>query len=153
MNYTIENGKYYKILQDNKILSFGKLEKGTVLSTIINPFFITKKEYEDIEAEEIARIKAEEIARIKAEEIFEEPIPNSLTSRQLRMQLVLMGVDLSIIDSVIDSLPEPQKSLAKINWEYAGTFERDNGMLKEMIPLLGFSEEQMNQIFINGSKL
>ena len=145
MNYTIENGKYYKILQDNKILSFGKLEKGTVLSTIINPFFITKKEYEDIEAEEIARIKAEEV--------FEEPIPNSLTSRQLRMQLVLMGVDLSIIDSVIDSLPEPQKSLAKINWEYAGTFERDNGMLKEMIPLLGFSEEQINKIFINGSKL
>ena len=85
--------------------------------------------------------------------VFEEPIPNSLTSRQLRMQLVLMGVDLSIIDSVIDSLPEPQKSLAKINWEYAGTFERDNGMMQEMIPLLGFSEEQINTIFTEGSKL
>ena len=37
------------------------------------------------------------------------------------MQLVLMGVDLSVIDSVIDSLPEPQKvmktndSLQKLN--------------------------------------
>lgn len=37
------------------------------------------------------------------------------------MQLVLMGVDLSVIDSMIDSLPEPQKvmktndSLQKLN--------------------------------------
>ena len=95
----------------------------------------------------------EELAQMQEWENQPLPVPSEITARQLRMALIMNGVDFQDIHDVLEQLPEPQKSLAKINWEYAGTFERDNGMMQEMIPLLGFSEEQINEIFTEGNKL
>jgi len=53
-------------------------------------------------------------------EVIEEPtivIPSIITARQLRLQLVLNGFDLNTIDLIIDSLPEPNKSIARVSWE------------------------------------
>ncbi len=80
-------------------------------------------------------------------------VPFEITARQIRMSLIMLGVDLQNITDALEQLPEPQKSLAKIEWEYAGTFERNNEMLKVMGVQLGFSDEQLDQIFIDGQKL
>ncbi|WP_197053595.1 hypothetical protein [Sphingobacterium sp. T2] len=49
MDYTIENGKYYKVLgADGKLITFGELSEGEVLSTNDNVEFISKEEFEQL---------------------------------------------------------------------------------------------------------
>lgn len=95
----------------------------------------------------------EELADMQEMENAPAPVPFEITARQVRMQLIVMGVDLQMIENALEQLPEPQQSLAKVNWEYAGTFERNNGMMTEMAAQLGFTDEQLDQIFIEGAKL
>lgn len=46
MDYTLEDGKYFKILNTNdELLTFGRLMLGQILSTIHNVIFITRSEY------------------------------------------------------------------------------------------------------------
>ena len=89
-------------------------------------------------------------------EIIEEPtivVPSIITARQLRLQLVLNGFDLNTIDLIIDSLPEPNKSIAKVSWEYATTFEREHQMLSLIAQQIGITETELDTIFINAEKL
>lgn len=76
-----------------------------------------------------------------------------ITARQLRLQLVLSGFDLNNIDLIIDSLPEPNKSIARVSWEYATTFEREHQMLGLISQQLGISQTELDTIFINAEKL
>ena len=95
----------------------------------------------------------EEIAAMQEMENLPEPVPQSLTSRQLRLQWVIDGHDLATIQAAINQLPEPQKSVAQINWEYAGTFDRDNELLCGVADALGIKDEQLDDIFRDGSRL
>ena len=93
---------------------------------------------------------------ITPEEIAEanKPIiPSIITARQLRLQLVLNGFNLNAIDLIIDSLAEPNKSIAKVSWEYATTFEREHQMLELIAQQLGITETELDTIFINAEKL
>ena len=80
-------------------------------------------------------------------------VPSIITARQLRLQLVLSGFDLNTIDLIIDSLPEPNKSIARVSWEYATTFEREHQMLGLIAQQLGISQTELDTIFINAEKL
>lgn len=95
----------------------------------------------------------EEIAEMQEIENIPEPVPQSLTSRQLRLQWVAEGHDLATISGAINQLPEPQKTQAQINWEFAGNFERNNELLCSVADALGISQEQLDNIFRNGSRL
>lgn len=53
MDYTIENGKYYKVLgADGKLITFGELSEGEVLSTNSNVVFIDEQDYLQLRAEQ-----------------------------------------------------------------------------------------------------
>jgi len=80
------------------------------------------------------------------------PLP-SITPRQLRLALVLAGVDLANIDLAIDSLPEPEKTLTKIEWEYAIDFERANPMVAALGAALGLTVGQIDAIWEMGAKI
>ncbi len=41
-------------------------------------------------------------------------VPFEITARQIRMSLIMLGVDLQNITDALEQLPEPQKSLAKV---------------------------------------
>ena len=56
-------------------------------------------------------------------------VPASLSRRQLRLALVLSGFDLDAITQLIEQLPVPQKYFAKIAWNDAVIFERNDQML------------------------
>lgn len=45
MNYTIENGQYYKVIDAENNIILGELGEGDVLSTIHQVTFITEEEY------------------------------------------------------------------------------------------------------------
>ena len=58
-----------------------------------------------------------------------EPVPPAITRRQLRLWLVRHGISLSAVEAAIDKLPEPQRTEARIEWEDASVYERDNPLL------------------------
>ena len=76
-----------------------------------------------------------------------------LTPRQARQALILSGVSLATIDAAIDSLPEPQKSLAKVEWEYSVEVQRHNPLIAQMSVVLGLSSEQLDAIWELGVTL
>lgn len=78
-----------------------------------------------------------------------ETVPEKISSRQLRSQLILQGFNLETIEQVLNQLPEPDRSLAKVDWEYATNFHRNNAMIVAVGQLLNLTDEQIDEIFIN----
>lgn len=71
-----------------------------------------------------------------------------LTARQLRLTLVRNGFSLSTIDAAIDALPAGQeKDEARIEWEYATTFDRLSATLITIASALGMSAEQIDTLW------
>jgi hypothetical protein len=71
----------------------------------------------------------------------------SVTPRQMRIALVMSNIPISNVETVIDSLPEPDKSVVRITWEYSIEFQRSNPLIASLGPALGLSETQIDQLF------
>jgi hypothetical protein len=78
---------------------------------------------------------------------------DSITPRQIRQALLLSGIDLTMIDAALDSLPEPEKSFARISWDYAVAFDRDDPMVENVGLMLGWTTEQIDALWELGAKL
>lgn len=81
-----------------------------------------------------------------------EPVPATITMRQARLALLGAGL-LSEVDAAINSLPEPDRSAAKIEWEYAAVVQRDSGLLPAIGSALGMTEAQIDDLFVSAAKL
>lgn len=79
-------------------------------------------------------------------------VPQSVTMRQARLALLGAGL-LGQIDATIASLPSPQKEAAQIEWEYSQEVQRRNGFVDQLAPLLGLTDEQVDQLFIQAATL
>ena len=77
-------------------------------------------------------------------------VPSSVTMRQARLALLQAGL-LDKIDAAINSLPEPQKSAAKIEWEYSQEVQITSKMAAFIAQIIGLSSEQVNQLFIKAA--
>lgn len=92
----------------------------------------------------------EEIWREKLDAYKKTPqadIPD-VTPRQFRQALVISGMSIASIEAVINSQPEPLRSLAMIEWEYSTAFKRSNTMVNQMAPLLGFTSKQLDDLWL-----
>lgn len=75
---------------------------------------------------------------------------------RLKLQLFDMGItDQDIFDD-IDSIPDfmfstADKEKAKIKYKTATSFERTNGELNFIATMEGLTQEQVDEIFINGN--
>ncbi len=81
---------------------------------------------------------------------FVEPksVPQSITRRQARQQLLLMGL-LDNVDPTIASIPdETARRMAEIYWQDATDFERDNPYLLSIAAALNLTPEQLDDAFI-----
>lgn len=79
-------------------------------------------------------------------------IPQTVTMRQARLALLKIN-KLSQVPVVISSLPSPLKEEAEITWEYSQEVDRNNGFVPQIAPLLGLTNEDLDQLFIDASKL
>lgn len=79
-------------------------------------------------------------------------VPSQITMRQARLALHNAGL-LSSVQSTIDSLPEPQKTTAQIEWEYSNTMQRSNPLILALSPALNLTSEQIDELFIQGATL
>ncbi len=80
-------------------------------------------------------------------------VPQAVTPRQIRIALVMAGIPISTIETAIDSLPEPQKSVTRITWEYSVEFQRNNPLLVAMAPMLNMTTQQVDDLFALASTL
>ena len=60
------------------------------------------------------------------------PPPSAVTRRQLRLWLVRHGYTLAQVEALIDALPEPQRTEARIEWQDATQFERGHPLLRQL---------------------
>lgn len=80
-------------------------------------------------------------------------VPEKVTPRQIRIALTLAGISESFIDSAIDALSEPSRSVAKITWEYSTEIFRNNPLILSLAPAMGLTSEQVDGLFIQAAKL
>lgn len=73
----------------------------------------------------------------------------SLTARQLRLGLVAGGYSPAQVTQVIDTMPDgTAKETAKIEWEYATTFNRMHPLIATIGAALGLNETQVGAMWL-----
>lgn len=75
-----------------------------------------------------------------------------VTMRQARLALHQEG-KLDLVADAINLIPEPDKSLISIEWEYASTVERTSPWMSTMGSALGLSEEELDDLFVLAATL
>jgi hypothetical protein len=81
------------------------------------------------------------------------PVITSVTMRQARLALLGVGL-LDDVDAAIASIEDPTaKRAAQIEWEYANTLERNSTWVQNLATALGLTEEQLDDLFTEASKL
>lgn len=80
------------------------------------------------------------------------PIPQSVTMRQARLALLAHG-QLDNVAAAINSLPEPAKSQAQIEWEYSNALERANAFVATLGTALGLNASALDALFVEAAQL
>ena len=85
-------------------------------------------------------------------------VPQTISAMRLKLQLFDMGITDQDIFEDIDSIPDTMfstadKEKAKIKYKTAIIFERTNGELNFVATMEGLTQEQVDEIFINGNLL
>ena len=136
--YTIE-----EIRQENPNMS---IPDGTDCSSLGFEFLeeVEKPKQEGFYAIEVAPINNKQTWKLV--EIPKE-VPQEITPLQSKLQLLEIG----LLDEVEALVTADRK--VQLYWEYASVIERDNEILLMMATSLGMTEEQLDDLFIKGSKL
>lgn len=71
-----------------------------------------------------------------------------VTPRQIRQALVLSGVTLEQIDTALNALPEPMKTMAKVEWEYSNSFQRNRPLVAAVGVMLGWTSGQIDALWL-----
>lgn len=76
----------------------------------------------------------------------------------LKIQLLLKGIEIKNIIDAINSIPEHmfpevQKQIAIIKFEEATYFDRYNADLNLVAVMMGLTQADLDEIFINGNKV
>lgn len=79
-------------------------------------------------------------------------IPQEITMRQARLVLLANGL-LANVQAAINSLPEPDKTKAQIEWDYSNALQRDNSFVAVLGAALGLTSEGVDSLFIEGATM
>ena len=79
-------------------------------------------------------------------------VPQEITLRQLRLQMLEDSISNDTILLLINSIPDAdQKERTLIEWTYATTFYRSNPDIILMWSYLGYTETMLNEFFISAN--
>ncbi len=77
-------------------------------------------------------------------------VPEAVSMRQARLALLAAG-QLSAVDTVIASLPSPQREAAEIEWEYAVEVRRDSPLVAAIGAALNLDDAAKDALFIDAA--
>lgn len=94
------------------------------------------------------------VAEIEAVEL-PEPVPQVITPRQARLVLhrTTVADGSNALEAIEFALAQPGNEEAKITWEWATEIERNSPLIDTFAGGLGFSSEQIDQLFRDGAAL
>ena len=145
MRYVKQNKIYtiYDIRQENPNMS---IPDNTDCSFLGYEFL---EEVEEPKQEGFYAVEVAPVNNKQTWELIEIPkvVPQTITPLQAKLQLYKLG----LLDEV-EALVTGDRT-AQLYWEYALVIERDNEILLLMAEQLGFTSEQLDNMFINASKL
>ena len=76
-----------------------------------------------------------------------DPCPAALaplTARQLRLGLLNIGIKPADVTAAISALPEDQRDVAEIEWDYASEYRRDHPLIAALGASFGLTAEQID---------
>ena len=79
-------------------------------------------------------------------------VPQEVTMRQARLALLENNL-LVNVQPAINSLPEPDKTKAQIEWEYSNALQRNNPFVSTLGAALGLSSQDLDDLFIQAAAL
>jgi len=119
-----------------------------------NPFIIFVPHYADkfVETTDDCKVGDEYVGGNWVTPTIAMTIPQEVTMRQARLALLDAGL-LSSVQTAINSLQEPAKTKAQIEWDYSNALQRDNSFVSVLGAALGLNETALDSLFIAASKL
>ena len=79
-------------------------------------------------------------------------VPASVTMRQARLALHAAGL-LSQVEAAIDALPEPNRTVARIEWDYASEVHRASEFVTLLGATLKLDKQSLDDLFLKASEL
>jgi hypothetical protein len=76
-----------------------------------------------------------------------------VTARQIRRALLSIGLTEATILGALNTLPEPTKSAALIEWEYSNEFFRTHYLVGMVGQMLGWNTKQLDDLWVLASTL
>lgn len=89
---------------------------------------------------------------INQELVYEDPNIKEVALWKVRAILSVQGL-LTKVDEEINKLPEPNKTLALMSWEYGTVISSDSPTVKFIQSVLGLTDEQVSSIFDSAESL
>jgi len=87
-------------------------------------------------------------------EIYLNQIPQELTPRKLRLQLIDEGIVPAQIEAILNSIPDATaKEKALVEWEYALVIKRSHSLIATLGQALGKTDAEIDILFLNASKI
>lgn len=72
--------------------------------------------------------------------------PSSVTMRQARLALLFYGL-LDDVETAINAMPEPDRTAARIEWDYSNEVQRHNSFVTQLGGALGLDDAQLDSLF------
>lgn len=98
----------------------------------------------------IAMTDAEVDAHLNPEPVVQ--VPSIVTMRQARLAL-LAASKLAAVETAINALPEPQRSAARIEWDYSSEVHRNRAFVQTLGAALGLDDAALDELFTQAATL
>jgi hypothetical protein len=100
-------------------------------------------------------VETDDLSQLVFPEV-EIKVPLTITRMNLKIQLLKRSITIPDVFATIDSIPHSMfsdidKEIAKIKFTEAVYFDRENADLNLVAVLLGLTQTQLDQIFIDGN--
>ena len=79
-------------------------------------------------------------------------VPGIVTMRQARLALLEAG-QLAAVEAAINALPEPQRSAARIEWDYSSEVHRGRAFVQTLGAALGLDSDALDALFTQAATL
>ncbi len=137
-------------------MKYAFIQNGVVVDCVqVHPSTIFRPEYS---AQFVPGPDSLQVGWLFDGELFSPPpdpvptVPVSVTMRQARLALLAAGL-LDTADAVIAGIPGDVGRAARIEWEYAQEVRRDNALLQQVQALAGFSDQDVDSLFLSAAAL
>lgn len=140
MNTVIKNGEV--IYQNVEVLN-GAIILADTVDTNTSEYQIVKL----IDGAEVGDLW-DGIALTKTQKPTNKDIPESVSMVQAREALIRTGIMPIQIDTIIASLPSPDKELAQNQFEYSTVVKRHNSWVSKIAPMIPLTEAELDDLFV-----